>query len=182
LLYRTAKWAYGVKSDLVVGESVLESSQGVRQGDPLGPLLFSLGLRSSLADLSTHLGPNRRLLSYLDDIYILSTDPNVLPEVESFFSLRTNIITLNMRKSKTVSLDRIREDVFEMLGTSVGSCGARRTFLRAKVDRQLAKLPSLLPLPHHHAFPLLLVLPTGSTTSSAIFEDGRHCRRVGPAG
>jgi len=44
-LYRPAKWAYNDKSDLVVStHAVLESSQGVRQGDPLGPLLFSLGL------------------------------------------------------------------------------------------------------------------------------------------
>ncbi len=37
-LYKCAKWAYQTPADLVVGEWILESRQGVRQGDPVGPL------------------------------------------------------------------------------------------------------------------------------------------------
>ena len=70
--YRAAKWAYGEKSDLRVGDIILHPSQGVQQGEPLGSLLFSVGLGSKC--LATHLGPDRRDLPYLDYIYILSTD------------------------------------------------------------------------------------------------------------
>ena len=73
-LYRAGRWAYGTSSDLVLSDERILSSQGVRQGDPLGPLLFSLAIRSLLTDLSTALGPHRRILAYLDDVYILSAD------------------------------------------------------------------------------------------------------------
>ena len=49
-LFRAGKWAYNKPSQLVVlGEdrqpTILTSSEGVRQGDPLGPLFFSVGAR-----------------------------------------------------------------------------------------------------------------------------------------
>jgi hypothetical protein len=50
----------------------LSSAQGVRQGDPLSPLMFSLGIRQLLADLASALGSQRLILAYLEDIYILS--------------------------------------------------------------------------------------------------------------
>jgi hypothetical protein len=40
----------------------------------MGPLMFSLGIRSLLRDLASTLGPDRLILGYLDDIYILSPD------------------------------------------------------------------------------------------------------------
>jgi hypothetical protein len=64
----------------------LSSAQVVRQGDPLGPLMFSHGIRALLDDLSTTLGPHRLILAYLEDIYILSNDPNALEDVQAFFS------------------------------------------------------------------------------------------------
>ena len=168
-LYRLAKWAYNDKSDLVVStHAVLESSQGVRQGDPLGPLLFSLGLRLCLPELSLFLGPNRRIVCYLDDIYVLSTDDRALFDLETFFSTRTDTLTLNMRKCKTVSLDDIRSNGFELLGSMIGSSDARRVFLNRKIDAELVKLATLKPLPHHHAHLLL---------SSCFQQDLRHLQR-----
>jgi hypothetical protein len=46
-LYRAGKWAYGTPSDLILtnrntgATHSLSSAQGVRQGDPLGPLMFT---------------------------------------------------------------------------------------------------------------------------------------------
>ena len=71
-LYRTAKWAYNAASDLVLGQHILQSATGVRQGDPLGPLLLSLAIRPLLDRLSTFLGTDHLVLAYLDDVYVLS--------------------------------------------------------------------------------------------------------------
>jgi hypothetical protein len=44
VLYRAGRWAYGCTSSLVLsspeGRHIITSAQGVRQGDPMGPLMF----------------------------------------------------------------------------------------------------------------------------------------------
>jgi len=61
-LFKAARWAYATPSDLIVKflvpapdgtfQQTIPSSQGVRQGDPLGPLLFSLAIRPFLCTIS----------------------------------------------------------------------------------------------------------------------------------
>jgi hypothetical protein len=84
ILYRAGRWAYGCTSSLVLGSPegrhIIISAQGVRQGDPMGPLMFSLGIRSLLRDLASTLGPDRLILAHLDDIYILSPDDKALEQ------------------------------------------------------------------------------------------------------
>jgi hypothetical protein len=45
--------------------------------------MFSLGIRALLDDLSKPIGPRRLISAYLDDIYILSNDPNAREDVPS---------------------------------------------------------------------------------------------------
>lgn len=45
----------------------LSPAQVVRQGDPLGPLMFSVGIRQ-LLNLSSNLEPERLILAHLDDM------------------------------------------------------------------------------------------------------------------
>jgi hypothetical protein len=113
-LYRAGKWAYGTPSDLILtnrktgATHSLYSAPGVQQGDPLGPLIFSLGIRQLLDDLASTLGPERLILAYLDDIYILSNDPNALEDVQAIFAAPQPSIQLNMARSKTTALQEAR--------------------------------------------------------------------------
>jgi hypothetical protein len=160
-LYRAGKWAYGTPSDLVStnretgATHSLSSAQGVRQGDPLGPHMFSLGIRALLDDLASTLGPQRLILAYLDDIYILSNDPRALEDVQAFFADRQPSIELTMAKSKTTALEEARETGLQLLGSCIGPTAARERFLEAKIAAEESLLAKLVDLPHQHA---LLVL------------------------
>ena len=56
------------ESKLFIGNEFILSSRGVQQGDPLGPLLFSLALKKR-SDIITTKFPNFNLsLFYLDDV------------------------------------------------------------------------------------------------------------------
>ena len=53
---------YSQQSSLFFGESIVESREGVQQGDPLGPFLFSLGIMDIIKSMNTELN-----CWYLDD-------------------------------------------------------------------------------------------------------------------
>jgi hypothetical protein len=173
-LYRAGRWVYGTPAQLAVtgadgAVDVLESSQGVRQGDPFGPLFFSVAVRRTLDDLVRYLGPDRLLLAYLDDIYVLSPDDQAFSEVQDFFDGRGSSLQLNVAKSKSHSLADIRRSGLELLGTAVGGPAFRRSFLEAKVDHQVGLLRSLGDLKSQHALLLLRF---------CIQQDLRHLQRT----
>ena len=159
-LWKVAKWAYNEPSNLIFGglenvPEVILSSQGVRQGDPLGPLLFSVGIRPMLDDLATALGHDALILAYLDDIYILSKSPDTLQRGFNFFSTDAVSLRLNNTKTSTVALTDIKTSGMEILGSCIGSSEARRTFLETKILKLEEKMTKLAGLPHQHSLLLL---------------------------
>ena len=173
-LYRAGRWIYGSSSKLAVtgadgAVEVLESSQGVRQGDPFGPLFFSIAIRRTLDELVRHLGPDRLLLGYLDDLYVLSPDDTAFADVQTFFDGRGSCLQLNVNKSKSYALDDIRSDGIEILGTAVGGAAFRSAFLDGKVEHQVGLLQQLGDLKAQHALLLLRF---------CIQQDLRHLQRT----
>jgi len=168
-LYRTAKWAYNTSSDLVLGDIILKSASGVRQGDPLGPLFFSLAIRPLLQRLQEALGPHYLILAYLDDIYILSLEGSTLDKVFNFMDTEDTPLRLNRSKCFEIKLEDITSSGCNILGTQLGSIEVQKAFLAKKVDSTLSQLKNLASLPHQHALLLL---------RQCIQQDLRHLQRT----
>ena len=52
---------------------VIRQAEGVEQGDPLSPLLFSLAIHAALRQANAELQPGEYLLAFLDDVYTITS-------------------------------------------------------------------------------------------------------------
>jgi hypothetical protein len=174
-LFRAARWAYDSPSELyVLGEppptddppdlssprflgklGVLRSAQGVRQGDPLSAMLFSLGLRPYLESLIDHFGPSCLVFAYLDDIFILSSKDDMLATVLDSVDKLDCPVKFNSDKCKTVKLDDLNDSALPVLGSCLGTPSARREFLLDKIQGQEEILERLSLIDHQSALLLL---------------------------
>jgi hypothetical protein len=157
-----AQWLYGVDSTLFFGSRTVRSSLGVQQGDPLGPLLFSLVIRDTLHHLDT-LGLTLNLW-YLDDGVIAGPAATVHEAYSTLVSRFGHLgLSINADKCELVSFDeelalaqfdakikRLRHN-FDILGTPIGDDAYVHSYiLRKSIDKvqNIAALLRLLPEPH----------------------------------
>ncbi|KAK5989589.1 Reverse transcriptase [Cladobotryum mycophilum] len=153
--YKAAAWAYNNPSILVTAAgAIVASSEGVRQGDPLGPLLFSLAFRPTLEALITRL-PKANIVAYLDDVYILDKDPQIpiLSKITETF--QKSPVTLNLAKSKEYKVSSLRQNGLGALGTFIGPLSTRKAFLEAKISKFSATITALEDLPKQYSLLLL---------------------------
>lgn len=158
-LYRAAKWAYGAATPLIISQGeeihVLQSREGVRQGDPMGPLLFSVGVRDTIEALQSEVGSEAVVYAYLDDMYLLAKSEAVFDRVVQFFERRQTGLSLNVAKCAVKSKEQIRTEGTEILGSFVGPQHARRQFLLDRIRAEIPKFSALADLPKQHALLIL---------------------------
>ena len=104
-LWRLVHWSYGSSSPLLLMNqgkviTVLNSEEGVKQGDNLGSLLFALSMKDIYSD-SIH-GLDCHAVSIMDNFYIFGTPLQAVKALTRFESALTTShtgLTLNIDKS-----------------------------------------------------------------------------------
>ena len=93
--------AYSDSSVLKFGSYSIDSNEGVQQGDPLGPLLFSLTIHSLLVNCESDLR-----IGYLDDITLGGLTSMVTSDVSRLKSDAAKLgLELNVSKSEIISAE-----------------------------------------------------------------------------
>ena len=161
----------------------LLSSEGVLQGDPLGPALFALGLHPALhAVASRH--PDIKVFAYLDDVSLCGPAASVLA-ASSTLEAQLDNLNLAMNRLKTqayCTTTRGRavlatagfEDTSRGLvvaGVPLGTDDFVCASVTSKVDALLTQIDTLQEFPSHQAKNLLMrfcVLPQTSYITRSI--------------
>jgi hypothetical protein len=126
-------WAYKGNAALWYrGELLASSQEGVRQGDPLGPALFAVGMQGLLEQLKTEF-PQVNLFAYLDDVTAAGEPEDLLALADRFSELAKHRgLKVNESKSELLLPSghhelsdigdiRIKREGIRVLGSPVGS-------------------------------------------------------------
>ncbi len=159
VLFSLVKLLYHEPSPLLVrhedGVETMHSATGVRQGDPLGPLLFSLAITPLVKRIKEEWAVDQHVWAYLDDIFLEVRDQSAAEslvehlgseDVQRAYGLR-----VNAAKCKFVPGSVLREVGCSVLGSWIGgpdtadNQGAELGVSQA--DKLRARVPSLDILP-----------------------------------
>ena len=99
-IYPLVHSAYSAPSSLRWGGKIIQSAEGVQQGDPLGPLLFCLTLHRLCRRLRSPL-----CVLYLDDVSVGGPVEDVLHDLDIIKSAEELGLSLNNSKSEIICHD-----------------------------------------------------------------------------
>ena len=117
-------------------QRTVTQAEGGEQGDPLMPLLFSIGIQGALEEVATSLAPEEHLCAFLDDIYLLCPPERVVPLYKLLSETLARVAGIRLHQGKTKvwnKAGRAPEDVQELgpeawqtqglkvLGTPIGT-------------------------------------------------------------
>jgi hypothetical protein len=110
--------AYGATSNLAFGEFTIDSSEGVQQGDPLGPLLFCLAINPLLADIQSEF-----VSGYLDDIGMGGDVRGVTADVQKLeHNAKARGLSLNHTKCEVIGLSPSNRRSWDASGLRFTEC------------------------------------------------------------
>ena len=96
-IYPLVHSCYAFPSSLFWEDKIIQSAEGVQQGDPLGPLLFSLTIHRFTCRLQSEL-----CICYLDDITLGGQVQSILEDAEVVSSMERVGLHLNRNKSEII--------------------------------------------------------------------------------
>lgn len=130
-LFNLIRWGYDGPSPLIYSARLgsvcgarvcveVPSAHGVRDGDPLAPLIFSVTFRSFLEAFSEALGPDHFILSYLDYVLVLSKNPTNVIDIAEETTTRIDIgLLFNRHRCRVYTRDDIPVGI-PILGSTIG--------------------------------------------------------------
>ena len=125
-------FCYSKQNDLFLNTSTVDSQSGVQQGDPLGPILFSLAIWPLINKIESKLPNHWKYCWYLDDGIIAGTEIELCESLEILSKLGQKF-GLELRKDKCAlwlieSMTKVDSlikmncvDGIEFLGAAIGS-------------------------------------------------------------
>ena len=145
--------AYGTPSSLFIGDTIIQSAEGIQQGDPLGPLLFCLTTMEIMEQLRSEL-----IIFYLDDGTLGGSVEDITQDLQIVEREAGKLgLQLNHAKSEIISHDHravssmleavpdlypVRPELATLLGSPIGgevgvnrSISERTEALRVMGDR-----------------------------------------------
>jgi hypothetical protein len=153
------EFCYESEALLFAGDHILKSSVGVQQGDPLGPLLFSLLLHTLVLEIKAEFPDLDLNIWYLDDgtcVGRVETIAKVFAKVRDrgvAYGLRLNTKktqiwwpTLDLTKLEQLfppEVERVNDPGIKLLGSMIGESSFINAFVLKKVQKIAAQVEAL---------------------------------------
>lgn len=164
------EFCYASKPYLFIGKETIRSTQGVQQGDPLGPIFFSLVLHDLVLKIQSQV-PTLDLQGwYIDDGTVIGDRADVRRALQIIQQEARELgLELNLYKCELwwpnlsddlpefpKELIRVHDDGVELLGCALGSVSFGNRFLRKKIDSVKQLIGAIADIEHpQYELPLL---------------------------
>ncbi|KAL0213639.1 hypothetical protein P9112_005823 [Eukaryota sp. TZLM1-RC] len=124
-------------------EGSIESSCGVKQGDPLGPYVFAEGLDDIMSKMSSEF-PDAMSLGYLNNEAVLCTSKEQCTNFLGLLSKLSAPVGCNVNREKYEIVQLSNNTPFDILGCPIGSLSPNQSDLKVKeLEKCLVSLEKL---------------------------------------